>query len=592
MAESIILNTPTPPTPTNGNVASLVPSNTLTNLSKSASPKTFGDQLPKIAAVTVLAAASKTKLAKLTKEKAVLIQEGIQLDIQYQVTLLKLEQAKTPKKQIQNGQTVEIPAELTEEEYQTALIVEKGGILPNGQQIKGNYPTAKENLQKRKDENQKAINDIIKDPFKTQKDKLKKLKDKLKKREKKTKEEKRAARKAKKKAILQGAKRAKSLVPVVTLFLVDKIANIIAQNDRIGQLVDNTNATIEEANLSSDPIKLQNAKLARDNAIRIITDNENKIRKINDDIKRISTYITIFSTIVNIISAIPIPTSVPPGIGIPVNLIMRFVKILDKANRIILSLSAYLPTILLSLDKAIQILIDYKSQLLNINEIIDRAAVSTDVYDLETGTSSTDSFLTEPTGTDGFEPYKGFRFAIKEEENPKFVVRGYKRRYAVAINDANIEILKSEYSFTLDPNDLIEQLKLLIDQNNLSSKSGRGVNNLSNQNITQQNQNSSQRNQNTQQPSFQLPSSSDIAAAQSAVMRQPPQEKIIKAGPFNQKIPLSVIEKAKYIGIAAASPEPSSKLGAIKILAEDKKWQAEYKKYQKSTGDKILKLPS
>ena len=36
---------------------------------------------------------------------------------------------------------------------------------------------------------QKAIDDIIKDPFKAQKDKLKKLKDKLKKREKKTKEE-------------------------------------------------------------------------------------------------------------------------------------------------------------------------------------------------------------------------------------------------------------------------------------------------------------------------------------------------------------------------------------------------------------------
>jgi hypothetical protein len=469
MTESIISNTPSPPTLTNGNVASLVPSSTLSTLSKSTSPKTFGDQLPALAAQQVLAAASKTKLAKLTKEKALLIQEGIQLDIQHQITLTKLEQAKTPKKQIQNGQTVEIPAELTEEEYQAALIIEKGteaylreggtppGTLPNGQQIKGNYPTAKENLQKRKDENQKAIDDIIKDPFKAQKDKLKKLKDKLKKREKKTKEEKQAARKAKKKAILQGAKAAKSLVPVITLFLVDKIANIIAQNEKIGQLVDDTNAIIEAANLSNDPIKLQNAKLARDNAIRIITDNENKIRKINEDIQRISTYISIFNTIVSIISTIPIPTAVPPGIGIPVNLIMRFVRILDRANRIILSLSAYIPTILLSLNKAIQILNDYKFQLLNINGEIDNAATSSDL------------FLTDPTGTGDFEPYKGFRFAIKEEDNPKFVVRGYKRRYAVAINKRDIETVKSDYSFTLDPNDLIEQLKLIIDQRNLQA---------------------------------------------------------------------------------------------------------------------------
>jgi hypothetical protein len=44
---------------------------------------------------------------------------------------------------------------------------------------------------------------------------------------------------------------------------------------------------------------------------------------------------------------------------------MRFFKILDKANRIVLLLSAYIPSILSTLQKAIQILNDYKSQLLN-----------------------------------------------------------------------------------------------------------------------------------------------------------------------------------------------------------------------------------
>jgi len=37
----------------------------------------------------------------------------------------------------------------------------------------------------------------------------------------------------------------------------------------------------------------------------------------------------------------------------------------------------------------------------------------------------------------------------------------------VAINRDGVEQLKSEYSFTLDPNDLVEQLKLVIDQKNL-----------------------------------------------------------------------------------------------------------------------------
>ena len=56
---------------------------------------------------------------------------------------------------------------------------------------------------------------------------------------------------------------------------------------------------------------------------------------------------------------------------------------------------------------------------------------------------------------------------IKEENNPKFVVQGNKRRYATAINRAGYDVLKSEYSFTLDPDVLIEELKLVISQQNL-----------------------------------------------------------------------------------------------------------------------------
>ena len=77
-----------------------------------------------------------------------------------------------------------------------------------------------------------------------------------------------------------------------------------------------------------------------------------------------------------------------------------------------------------------------------------------------------DTFL--PAGGGDYEEYKGFKFAVKEEQNnPQFVVKGNKRKYAVAIDRDGVEVIKSEYSFTQDPNDLIEQLKLIIDQQNL-----------------------------------------------------------------------------------------------------------------------------
>jgi len=68
---------------------------------------------------------------------------------------------------------------------------------------------------------------------------------------------------------------------------------------------------------------------------------------------------------------------------------------------------------------------------------------------------------------DQFPSYKGFKFKIKEEQNQAFVVKGNKRRYAVATDRDGVEVLKSDFSFTLDPNDLVDQLKLIIDQRNL-----------------------------------------------------------------------------------------------------------------------------
>jgi hypothetical protein len=139
---------------------------------------------------------------------------------------------------------------------------------------------------------------------------------------------------------------------------------------------------------------------------------------------------------------LPIPVLVP--------LKIKLQPILQRAIKILAALGALLAVILVSFQKALDILANYKAQLLTINGELDKNASPTPVT----------------FGTD-YLPYKGFTFALREENNPKFVVQGNKRHFAVAINKQNIEQLKSEPSFTLDPNDLIEQLKLVIDQQNL-----------------------------------------------------------------------------------------------------------------------------
>jgi len=430
-----------PPIP--GNVASLANPSTLSNLKNSVSPKTFGDQAKNMAKAAIIKAVVESTIVRLYKEKANLIQEGIKLDVNHQITLQKIELKHTPKKQVKDGQTVDIPAELSDEEYKKAVAIENT-----------NYEEAKKNLQERKDKNQKDIDDYLKDPFKKQKDEAKKIKEKLKKRKTKLTEDERKAKKAQNKSILQNAK--KTLVPIITLLLTNKIAEIIANNDKIGKLVDDTNTIITSANESGDPTKLNNAKLARDNAVRIIQSNIDKITQINKQIQRIQIYINIFSITIAILTAIPIPTAVPPGIGIPVNVITKIVVILEKANKIVLALSALLPIISIILQKAIDILQEYRLQLLDINGQLEKSIIKNP------------SLINNPNqfGTD-LGTYKGFKFALREENNPKFEVRGNKRHYAVALDTNNVEVLKSDSSFTLDPNDLIEQLKLIIDRENL-----------------------------------------------------------------------------------------------------------------------------
>jgi hypothetical protein len=447
--------------PSGFNVASLItPSNLATLQSLKSNPQAFGEQLKEQGKQKIIQAIAESTLAKLLKEKANLIKEGIELDINHQLVLAKLELRKYPKKQYVNGVVTEIPAELSEIEYQEAVDAEDK-----------NYKDAKKILQEKKDKNQEDLDKYYKDPFKEIKDKIKKRKEARAKRKSRTKAEKTKARKEKIKAVLKNTK--KTLGPILTLLITNKVAEIVAQNDKIQKLINDTNAIILEANQSGDPLKLSNAKLARDNAIKVINDNIAKIQKVAETINKISVYINIFSLIVNIISSIPIPTSVPPGIGVPINLIMTLVKILDKANRILLMLSSLIPVALGILQKAIGILEDLKSQLLDIDGKLDTAAAS--------GVPNLSLNLNSETGgiTLGIVPsteYKGFKFAIKEESGPKsLVVRGNKRHYAVAIDINNVEILTSDYSFTLDPNDLIDQLKLIIDRRKLFTSVATGT---------------------------------------------------------------------------------------------------------------------
>lgn len=249
---------------------------------------------------------------------------------------------------------------------------------------------------------------------------------------------------------------AKTLAPVLALQLANSFSVLITQRKKLEELVDQVNEYINTQVKDDNTVTI--ATNLRNNAINLINNNIaklNRIKGILDNISRILLVISAIITALNLVIALFPPLTPPGAVKIPTDII-------NKAAALVASLSALLAIASVLLSNEINNLIELRNRLKEISLKLDNKTL--DSLSEQQLTELSNTFL--PTGGD-YGSYKGFKFAIKEEQNQQFVVKGNKRKYAVAIDRYGVEIVKSEYSFTQDPNDLIEQLKLVIDQQNL-----------------------------------------------------------------------------------------------------------------------------
>jgi len=407
------------------NVGSVVSPDILKTISASTVIKTFGDQLKDKAKEKVVAVI-RDKAGELASNLEQVIKEEHQAGIDHNNELKKLET------KYQQGQ-------ITKEQYDAAVLAENEA-----------YKKQEESFKLRKEKIKKDITNINLDPYKKIKEDRKKRKEQRQKKQAENKARDTKAKRDANKKVIKNA--AKTLAPIIGLQIANQLSSIISQRAKLEELVDQVNAYIDTADT---PETTNIATNLRNNTITLINNSIGKLQNLQTTLNQINTYLAIFNAIVTVLSAIPIPTSVPPGIGIPVNVITRIVKALEKANKLISALNVILAVASISLENEIG----------NLNELISRLKnVNLNGLDSQQLADLTSSIY---NNVDDFLPYKGFKFKIKVEENKAFEVKGNKRRYAVATDRDGVEVLKSEYSFTLDPNDLIDQLKLVIDQRNL-----------------------------------------------------------------------------------------------------------------------------
>jgi hypothetical protein len=238
------------------------------------------------------------------------------------------------------------------------------------------------------------------------------------------------------------------------------ISNIAIGNKKIETLVDDTITIIENATTKQD---IEKAKLFRNNALIVIAANRKRLTTIQQVIDILNILAPLITPIVTFFKLNPIPSAVPPGVGVPLGTITT---ISDKTRKLqdIIDSSLSIVSVLSSVvSKLIDDLEYQESRLNQIGNILEQNLNNLSINDLNDLLLSSSQGLGYLSGYD----YKGFKFYIKEENNPNFVVKGNKRRYATAVNKDGNDILQSSSSFTLEPDVLVEELKLQIDQKGL-----------------------------------------------------------------------------------------------------------------------------
>ena len=434
----------------NTNVSSLIPSSINNTLSQISNPKAFGDQIIN-SSVTKLKTSSLGRIEVLKNDIQVIVKKTLDLEVKHAKTLTELNLKFNPPKPVKPS--------LTPEEYAQSVANENKS-----------YTEEKTLLQQEKLLLQQKLQDILNDPYKKIKDSTSRLNKKINSVKqqignKKNKEKKRLSLK-----VLKNA--GKSLTPIIALQGTKLLFEIVNNNKRLQDLVDNTNAVIDAAVTQQD---INAARVLRNSTLSILNDNERKLTSFTKIISNLNKIVFVLNIVLRLakkILPIPTPPGFAPDVVTPPKERFRFRY--ETAGKLVDGLNVLISIFQGILDAQLSDLNDLKNQLQNINDLLDNAALNnlsdSELQDLINNLQNQVSSINSTT----FPEYKGFKFAIKEEETlgaqQAIIVRGtIKRRYAVAIDRDGVEVLKSELSFTLDPPDLVEQLKLIIDQRNLQA---------------------------------------------------------------------------------------------------------------------------
>jgi len=484
---------------TKSNLSSFLPAgmgNTLANTN----PSTFGEQIANQAKQQVIGVVLGT-VQKLKIEIENTIGNKIKLETDHIKNILDITSKGLPTTTYDSfGTQIVVPPVYTPEEVTTNITRENKSYDVAKTIIDNNLKTLTDRLQK-----------IILDPYLKIKDSIIKAKvntGSLKIRVKALKSQ-MDAQKIKQLSL----NIAKGIVITTSSLITLQLIKTIADNSSLQDLVNKTNDIIDNATTIDE---LNQARIARNGCISKINQQEVRIQSTIKILNIINIILIVFSILTRILDLLNLPS--PLGIAAK-----PLAGLYVKARLILDPVSAAVGILITVLEGAVFVLEDLKNQLHDINQKIEEKTLLL-LNDIDLGNylsnilnSSTNPLCNtarldgetdedyynrlrsdvcirdllasqnptanpldlsnlalfdlgsqvSPPNSGNLGTYRGFTFITKEETDPKFVVKGFKRHYVLAIDTKNVERLKSDYSFTLNPQQLVSQLKFIIDQQNL-----------------------------------------------------------------------------------------------------------------------------
>ena len=500
-----------PPPSVNGdmksNVSSFIPAGIGNTLSQIQNPASFGQQLANQAKQQVIGVVDGV-IQRLKTEIENTIGAKIKLEVDHATAILDITSKGIPTTTYdESGTQVTVPPIYSAEEVATNITRENDSYNAQKVIIDNNLKTLNDRLQK-----------IILDPYLKIKADIAKAK--------LTKFDLKARIKALKAQMdAQKLKQltlniAKTIIVSTSSLLTQQLIKVISDNSALQDLVDKTNDIIDAATTIDE---LNQARIARNGCISKINAQEVRIQAAIKVLNTINIILTVFNVLNKVLTILNIPS--PFGIAAKPLAMLNV-----NAGKILDGISAAVCILIPILEGAVFVLEDLKRQLHDVNSKLEEKTLallndvelfdylnqikyssddptsdinrrpgetdedyanrlrnsasllalleqqnpnadSTTLQDLLNNSNiSTLSGLANqitPTDTNNLGTYKGFTIFIKEENDPKYNVSGNKRHYVMAVDTKNVERLKSDFSFTLNPQQLVNQLKIIIDRQNL-----------------------------------------------------------------------------------------------------------------------------